>query len=173
MRVGLWAAAGSCPLPRQRGFPAAHAASHLRQACRKPTTSASTCSHCRPCWKRWSKRSTPRWVTAAGITPEAGCRQGRSPVLPAHRQLKACTLTGTLLRQLQSYIDRVLYTVCLTWVHSEHYSTPSRVIIILQEICNLLIEMVLPGLCGAEPPLSQGRWRGSGGEPSQGSGRPP
>ncbi|XP_071881804.1 dynein axonemal heavy chain 17 [Anas platyrhynchos] len=43
--------------------------------------------------------------------------------------------------QLQSYIDRVLYTVCLTWVHSEHYSTPSRVIVILQEICNLLIEM--------------------------------
>ncbi|XP_035168476.1 LOW QUALITY PROTEIN: dynein heavy chain 17, axonemal [Oxyura jamaicensis] len=43
--------------------------------------------------------------------------------------------------QLQSYIDRVLYTVCLTWVHSEHYNTPSRVIVILQEICNLLIEM--------------------------------
>ncbi|XP_021270931.1 dynein heavy chain 17, axonemal [Numida meleagris] len=43
--------------------------------------------------------------------------------------------------QLQPYIDRVLYTVCLTWVHSEHYNTPSRIVVILQEICNLLIEM--------------------------------
>ncbi|XP_040542548.1 dynein axonemal heavy chain 17 isoform X5 [Gallus gallus] len=43
--------------------------------------------------------------------------------------------------QLQPYIDRMLYTVCLTWVHSEHYNMPSRIIVILQEICNLLIEM--------------------------------
>ncbi|OXB61088.1 hypothetical protein ASZ78_013651 [Callipepla squamata] len=43
--------------------------------------------------------------------------------------------------QLQPYMDRVLYTICLTWVHSEHYNTPSRIIVILQEICNLLIEM--------------------------------
>lgn len=90
----------------------------------------------------------PPCPRTAGRAPEAvrGCGQGHSRVLPAHRQLKACTLTGTLLRQLQSYIDRVLYTVCLTWVHSEHYNTPSRVIVILQEICNLLIEMVLLGL---------------------------
>ncbi|XP_015735401.1 dynein heavy chain 17, axonemal [Coturnix japonica] len=43
--------------------------------------------------------------------------------------------------ELQPYIDRMLYTVCLTWVHSEHYNTPSRIIVILQEICNLLIEL--------------------------------
>lgn len=89
------------------------------------------------------------------------------------RRDRGPVLTGTLLRQLQSYIDRVLYAVCLTWVHSEHYNTPSRVIVILQEICNLLIEMVLPGLRGTEPPLRRGRWRGSGGKPGQGSGRPP
>uniref|UniRef100_A0A8B9VFM5 Dynein axonemal heavy chain 17 n=1 Tax=Anas zonorhyncha TaxID=75864 RepID=A0A8B9VFM5_9AVES len=71
----------------------------------------------------------------------------------------------TLLEEMEQ--AEVLYTVCLTWVHSEHYSTPSRVIVILQEICNLLIEMVLPGLRRAEPPLSQGRWRGSGGNPAR------
>lgn len=56
-----------------------------------------------------------------------------------------------LLPQLQPYIDRMLYTVCLTWVHSEHYNTPSRIIVILQEICNLLIEMVRGVAQGAEP----------------------
>ncbi|XP_077689901.1 dynein axonemal heavy chain 17 [Eretmochelys imbricata] len=43
--------------------------------------------------------------------------------------------------QLSPYVDSVLYTVCLIWANSEHYNTPSRVIVILQEICNLLIEM--------------------------------
>lgn len=43
-----------------RGIPDAHTISHLCQACRKPTTSASTCSRCRSSWKRWSRQSTPR-----------------------------------------------------------------------------------------------------------------
>ncbi|XP_065591374.1 dynein axonemal heavy chain 17 isoform X2 [Cyrtonyx montezumae] len=43
--------------------------------------------------------------------------------------------------QLQAYMDRMLYNICLTWVHSEYYRTPSRIIVILQEICNLLIQM--------------------------------
>ncbi|KAM9119118.1 dynein axonemal heavy chain 17-like [Pangshura tecta] len=43
--------------------------------------------------------------------------------------------------QLSPYIDSVMYTVCLIWANSEHYNTPSRIVVILQEICNLLIEM--------------------------------
>ncbi|XP_019398323.1 PREDICTED: dynein heavy chain 17, axonemal [Crocodylus porosus] len=43
--------------------------------------------------------------------------------------------------QLPPYIDQVLYTVCLVWANSGHYSTPSRIIVILQEICNLFIEL--------------------------------
>uniref|UniRef100_A0A8C3FY90 Dynein axonemal heavy chain 17 n=1 Tax=Chrysemys picta bellii TaxID=8478 RepID=A0A8C3FY90_CHRPI len=48
-----------------------------------------------------------------------------------------------LSSQLSPYIDSVMYTVCLIWANSEHYNTPSRIIVILQEICNLLIEMEL------------------------------
>lgn len=51
--------------------------------------------------------------------------------------------SNVISSQLSPYIDSVLYTVCLIWANSEHYNTPSRVIVILQEICNLLIEMVL------------------------------
>lgn len=56
--------------------------------------------------------------------------------------------------QLPPYIDQVLYTVCLVWANSGHYSTPSRIIVILQEICNLFIELVCPGrrlLCHGQP----------------------
>uniref|UniRef100_A0A674EYE2 Dynein axonemal heavy chain 17 n=1 Tax=Salmo trutta TaxID=8032 RepID=A0A674EYE2_SALTR len=35
----------------------------------------------------------------------------------------------------------VMHTVCLTWANSEHYSHPARIIVILQEICNLFIDM--------------------------------
>ena len=36
----------------------------------------------------------------------------------------------------------LLHTLCLVWVHSDHYRMPSRIIVILQEICNLLIRQV-------------------------------
>lgn len=46
--------------------------------------------------------------------------------------------------QLPTFITKVLYTICFIWATSEHYNTPSRVIVILQEFCNQLIEMVAP-----------------------------
>ncbi|XP_059853521.1 dynein axonemal heavy chain 17 [Delphinus delphis] len=42
---------------------------------------------------------------------------------------------------LPTFITKVLYTICFIWATSEHYNTPSRVIVILQEFCNQLIEM--------------------------------
>ncbi|NXN68995.1 DYH17 protein, partial [Himantopus himantopus] len=43
--------------------------------------------------------------------------------------------------QLQPYVDRALCTVRLLRAHCPHYSSPARIIVVLQEICNLLIEM--------------------------------
>ncbi|XP_077776288.1 dynein axonemal heavy chain 17-like [Podarcis muralis] len=34
-----------------------------------------------------------------------------------------------------------MYTVCLIWANSEYYNIPSRIIVVLQEICNLFIEL--------------------------------
>uniref|UniRef100_A0A670I3P5 Dynein axonemal heavy chain 17 n=1 Tax=Podarcis muralis TaxID=64176 RepID=A0A670I3P5_PODMU len=44
---------------------------------------------------------------------------------------------------LQTTICNVMYTVCLIWANSEYYNIPSRIIVVLQEICNLFIELVL------------------------------
>uniref|UniRef100_A0A8C4U7P5 Dynein axonemal heavy chain 17 n=1 Tax=Falco tinnunculus TaxID=100819 RepID=A0A8C4U7P5_FALTI len=46
--------------------------------------------------------------------------------------------------QLQPYVDRVLCTIRLLQAYCQHYSSPTRVIVILQETCNLFIEMVEP-----------------------------
>ncbi|NXL59531.1 DYH17 protein, partial [Chordeiles acutipennis] len=43
--------------------------------------------------------------------------------------------------QLQPYVDRVLCTICLLRAHCQHYSLPARIVVLLQKICNLLIEM--------------------------------
>lgn len=36
----------------------------------------------------------------------------------------------------------LMHCICLAWVHSKHYSTPARIIVLLQELCNLMIQQV-------------------------------
>ncbi|NXC68138.1 DYH17 protein, partial [Anhinga anhinga] len=43
--------------------------------------------------------------------------------------------------QLQPYVDRALCTIRLLRAHCQPYSSPARIVVILQEICNLLMEM--------------------------------
>uniref|UniRef100_A0A8C5D1B4 Dynein heavy chain 9, axonemal n=1 Tax=Gadus morhua TaxID=8049 RepID=A0A8C5D1B4_GADMO len=37
-------------------------------------------------------------------------------------------------------IGPLMHTVCLVWAHSRYYNTPARLIVLLQETCNLLIQ---------------------------------
>ncbi|XP_023794711.1 dynein heavy chain 9, axonemal-like [Cyanistes caeruleus] len=41
----------------------------------------------------------------------------------------------------------LLHVVCWIWVTSKHYSVPLRVVVLLQEICNLLIQQAVVYLC--------------------------
>ncbi|XP_038597832.1 LOW QUALITY PROTEIN: dynein heavy chain 17, axonemal [Tachyglossus aculeatus] len=43
--------------------------------------------------------------------------------------------------QLPPFLSKVLATVGFIWANSTYYNTPSRVVVILQEICNQLIEL--------------------------------
>ncbi|XP_056152705.1 dynein axonemal heavy chain 17-like [Lampris incognitus] len=43
--------------------------------------------------------------------------------------------------ELITSIKAMMHTVCLTWANSEDYCRPARIIVILQEICNLFIDM--------------------------------
>ncbi|XP_036920260.1 dynein heavy chain 17, axonemal [Sturnira hondurensis] len=42
---------------------------------------------------------------------------------------------------LPTFIAKALHTICFIWATSKHYNTPSRVIVILQELCNQIIEL--------------------------------
>ena len=44
--------------------------------------------------------------------------------------------------QVEPRLAPVLHTLCLVWANSSHYRMPSRIIVVLQEICNLLIRIV-------------------------------
>ncbi|ODN03963.1 Dynein beta chain, ciliary [Orchesella cincta] len=39
------------------------------------------------------------------------------------------------------YIEPLMQCVCLIWGHSRYYCSPARIIVLLQEICNMLISM--------------------------------
>ncbi|NXC42955.1 DYH9 protein, partial [Penelope pileata] len=42
--------------------------------------------------------------------------------------------------ELRPLLVPLLHVVCIAWVTSRHYSQPARVVVLLQEICNLLIQ---------------------------------
>ncbi|MGH0147736.1 UNVERIFIED_CONTAM: hypothetical protein FKN15_039854 [Acipenser sinensis] len=46
-----------------------------------------------------------------------------------------CTFTG-----IEVLIAPLFHTLCLIWSHSKYYCVPSRIVVLLQEFCNLLIE---------------------------------
>ncbi|XP_035998223.1 dynein heavy chain 9, axonemal [Fundulus heteroclitus] len=43
---------------------------------------------------------------------------------------------------VKGQIKAVMHTICLVWTNSKHYNTPGRLIVLLQETCNLLVQQV-------------------------------
>lgn len=57
-----------------------------------------------------------------------------------------------LSAQLPTFIAKALCAISFIWATSEHYNTPSRIIVFLQEFCNQIIEMVTwPGRAAPPP----------------------
>lgn len=44
--------------------------------------------------------------------------------------------------EVKGKIAGLMHTVCLIWANSNYYNKPGRLIVLLQEICNLLIQQV-------------------------------
>lgn len=44
--------------------------------------------------------------------------------------------------EIRGQIGPLMHTVCLVWANSSYYNTPQRLIVLLQETCNLLIQQV-------------------------------
>lgn len=54
--------------------------------------------------------------------------------------------------EVKPFLVPLLHVVCLVWVTSKHYNVPVRIVVLLQEICNLLIQQV----CGHDACVCQG-----------------
>lgn len=48
---------------------------------------------------------------------------------------------------VKGLIGPLMHTVCLVWANSRYYNTPARLIVLLQETCNLLIQQVSCSFC--------------------------
>ena len=44
--------------------------------------------------------------------------------------------------ELHKKFSPFFHTLCLVWTHSHHYQQPARLVVLLQEVANLLIELV-------------------------------
>ena len=44
--------------------------------------------------------------------------------------------------ELPKKFSPFFHTLCLVWTHSHHYQQPARLVVLLQEVANLLIELV-------------------------------
>lgn len=51
-------------------------------------------------------------------------------------------MESTEFPDVKGQIGPLLHTVCLVWANSRYYNTPARLIVLLQETCNLLIQQV-------------------------------
>ncbi|XP_077979817.1 dynein beta chain, ciliary-like [Glandiceps talaboti] len=58
---------------------------------------------------------------------------------PFQRHLE--DLEAVDLTEVAPLLPSLMHVVCLIWAHSQYYNTPARIIVLLQEICNQLIEL--------------------------------
>ena len=59
---------------------------------------------------------------------------------PLRRQFEAMEECEYL--ELEKRLPAVYHLICLIWSHSKHYQQPSRLVVLIQEISNLMIELV-------------------------------
>lgn len=59
---------------------------------------------------------------------------------PLERHIQS--LQETELPKLRALIPPLFHTICLIWSHSTFYNTPARILVLLQEFCNLFIDQV-------------------------------
>ncbi|NXL65574.1 DYH9 protein, partial [Chordeiles acutipennis] len=62
-------------------------------------------------------------------------------LMPLKRHLEDIEMVE--FSEVKPFLVPLLHVVCLIWVTSKHYNVPVRIVVLLQEICNLLIQQAL------------------------------
>ena len=53
-----------------------------------------------------------------------------------------CSFEEKSFFQVESLLPPLFHTLCLIWSQSHYYCSPARMVVLLQEFCNLLIDKV-------------------------------
>ncbi|XP_053153093.1 dynein axonemal heavy chain 9 isoform X3 [Hemicordylus capensis] len=69
-------------------------------------------------------------------------------LMPLQRPLEE--IENAEFNEVKPLLNNVLHVVCLIWATSKYYSTPVRIIVLLQEICSLLIQQARNYLNGED-----------------------
>lgn len=51
-------------------------------------------------------------------------------------------MEGMEYLELPKMFPPLFHTLCLVWTHCQHYQQPARLVVLLQEVSNLVIELV-------------------------------
>jgi len=78
----------------------------------------------------------------------------------ANENYKYLTTLGELFKELTDQSKEltdiselfvpILHTILLIWQYSQHYNTPSRLVVLIREICNAIIDQCKAKIGGAE-----------------------
>lgn len=60
-----------------------------------------------------------------------------SPLRPHFEELEECEYM-----ELDKRLPAILHVICLVWANSKHYQQPARLVVLLQELANLIIDIV-------------------------------
>ena len=60
-----------------------------------------------------------------------------TPLRPHFEELEECEYT-----ELDKRLPAILHVICLVWANSKHYQQPARLVVLLQEFANLIIDIV-------------------------------
>ena len=77
------------------------------------------------------------------MDPAAALAEARDMALYLKPLMKHCQLLeDTDFADATPLLRPLLHTVCLVWAHSRYYCNSSRLVVLLRQICNLLIQQV-------------------------------
>lgn len=62
---------------------------------------------------------------------------------PLHRQVEV--LEECEFLELEKRIPALYHVICLIWANATHYQKPARLIVLMQEVTNFMIELVRDG----------------------------
>jgi len=65
-----------------------------------------------------------------------------SPLRPHFEEMEECDYL-----ELEKRLPAIMHVICLIWANSKHYQQPARLVVLLQETANLIIDIVSDTTC--------------------------